>query len=161
MDIAAEISLSLTSAVIRIFETMGSLSVTLAESTDVSKRPSDALLDVTGNVSFAGPAIAGVIYLSLPSSLARLVTGTITGDPASVTEQEENDILGEFTNMVTGNVKTHMADKGYNSQLSIPNVLRGTKLSVSCKGFSLAHAFTFRVEKTEETFQVLALVKAD
>ena len=161
MDITAEISNSLASAVTRIFATMGSLTVALVKSEDASVSASASLHEVTGNVSFAGTSIAGVIYLSLPSALARRVAGAITGDEASLTDQDENDVLGEFTNMVTGNIKTHMADKGFNSALSIPNVLRGNAISVSCKGFSIAQTYTFSVEGSPETFQVLALVKAD
>ncbi|SDU01854.1 Chemotaxis protein CheX, a CheY~P-specific phosphatase [Verrucomicrobium sp. GAS474] len=161
MDVAAEIIASLNSAVVRIFSTMASLEVAPVESIDVSGNPADALHEVTGNVSFAGPAIAGVIYLSLPAALSRRVAGIITGDEAGVDEGAENDVLGEFTNMVTGNIKTHMADKGYNSALSIPNVLRGTSISVSCKGFTISRAFTFKVVDSGATFHVLALVKAD
>ncbi|HEY8965190.1 MAG TPA: chemotaxis protein CheX [Candidatus Methylacidiphilales bacterium] len=161
MDIAEEINKSLVSAVVRIFATMPALKVDLAETIDLSRLATDDLHEVTGNVSFAGPALAGVIYLSLPAAFSRRVAGIITGDETGVDEGSENDVLGEFTNMVTGNIKTHMADKGYNSQLSIPNVLRGVGVSVSCKGFSISRAYQFRVDGTGETFRVLALVKAD
>jgi CheY-specific phosphatase CheX len=52
--------------------------------------------------------------------------------------------------MVTGNLKSKMADKGFNCKLSILTVIRGKEMSLDHLGSTLSFASKFKVEKTGE-----------
>lgn len=89
------------------------------------------------------------------------MTNRIVGDSVGDGSCEENDVIGELTNMITGNLKTQMADNGYNCQLSIPNVTRGEGISISGKGFDVAVTKKFHVPELTQEFAVRALVKLE
>lgn len=94
---------------------------------------------VIGTVGFTGK-MTGLLYLCMSERLANEAAARILGGPAS--PEDVNDVIGELTNMVTGNLKSKMVDQGYNSVLSIPTVLRGEKIAVA----SLQAALTLMIE---------------
>jgi CheY-specific phosphatase CheX len=159
MNLADALTDAVTEAVTRVFSTMATVQTTRREVTDLSQTAHDSLEGVTGSVSFVGQ-VTGTLYLSLPSNFCRLVTQQILGGDG-LTDREENDVVGELTNMVTGNLKTAMANKGYNSQLSIPSVLRGESITLSCKGFSCVVGLTFDAPDLKESFHVRVMGKID
>lgn len=159
MELAAALTDCVTEAVTRVFSTMATVRTNRTEVIDLSTAAHDSLNEVTGSVSFVG-AVTGTLYLSLPPAFCRQVTAQILGGEG-LTDREENDVVGELTNMVTGNLKTAMANQGYNSQLSIPSVLRGESITVSCKGFSAVVGLTFEAPDLKQSFQVRVMGKID
>ena len=159
MEIAEYLGPCVSATVERVFSTMISLKVVTTKVDDLNLAAgADSLPEVTGSVSLAG-ALTGVVYLSMHPSLSKKMTNLITGQEDGHSESEENDVIGEFTNMVTGNIKTAMADKGYNSALTIPSVVRGQSITLSGKGFTHAIRVTFSIPELSEELQVRLMVR--
>jgi len=110
-------------------------------------RPS-MLQGVTGSVSLSGQA-NGVVYTAFSSNLAKLLTADVLGGDPS--ESDISDVVGEFTNMITGNLKSQLCDKGYPCSLSIPTVMRGGEITVVSKSapISVRNTYVFAEQKEE------------
>ncbi len=117
-----------TQAVARAFDTMLNLQVA----------PDPAGLNggngephVAGSVGFIG-RLTGVVYIYSTASFARRITGIMLGIQESDIEGEEmvNDALGELTNMVVGQIKSQLSDRGMPCVLTIPSIVRGSHFAV-------------------------------
>jgi len=141
-----------------VFLTMASLVVTPGTGDPDPHRPA-ALKGVTGSVSLSGNA-SGVVYTGFSQSLAEAVTIRVLGGE-SPQEEEISDVVGEFTNIITGNLKSLLCDAGYPCQLSIPTVLRGGEISVVAKSAPLCVRNTYFFEEFQEELVVLVFAKLD
>jgi CheY-specific phosphatase CheX len=139
-------------AVREVFSTMLSLEVTCLDTLDDVCSNSVKVDGVIGTVSFAGK-MSGTLYLNISDNLAKHLAQQIMNDPAAV-----RDVIGELTNMVTGNLKTKMADEGYNCQLTIPSMMHGEDIALdSVKApLSLQNRFTNKVCGQDIIVQVFA-----
>ncbi len=122
--------------------------------------PPFVLNGICGNVSFTG-RFTGVVYFVVTPDLAHKITGKMFRKDAEIKEHEENDVIGELTNLITGNLKSNMADAGYNCQLSIPGIMRGDDIRLSAKGFSIWVTKNFTVPEWRESFTVRVLAKVE
>lgn len=87
-----------------------------------------------GSVGFVG-SVNGVIYLYMKSTFAESAAKKITGlDDEDVDFEIVSDVCGEMTNVFAGGFKNSLADRGYNSVLTIPTVLSGDELYISTLG---------------------------
>lgn len=138
-------------ALSRVFETMLGSEVSHVGFSDYSGRKApfpdlggaemDAIF--VGSVGFVG-SINGVVYLYMKSELAAAAAGKITGLEGDDLDFEMiSDVCGEMTNIFAGGFKNDLADRGYNSVLTIPTVLSGDELYISTLGVSkhLRHNF--------------------
>ncbi|MES2309921.1 MAG: chemotaxis protein CheX [Verrucomicrobiota bacterium] len=139
---------------------MASIDITCDEDYPEIANPPFTADGVVGSVSVTGK-LNGVVYLVFPPHLARKVCDSILGDDPSRSNQEENDVIGEFTNMVTGNLKSKMADKGFNCKLSIPTVLRGNPISIDVAEGNLSLSNQFKVDGTQDVISTLVFAKLD
>lgn len=155
-----DITLFVRSAVREVFSTMASIDVTCDEDFPEIANPPFSATGVVGSVSVAGK-MNGVVYLIFSNTLIKKVADTILGEDPSRSHQEENDVMGEFTNMVTGNLKSKMADKGFNCKLSIPTVLRGAPISIDVGEGSVNLTNKFKVDGTTEEITTLVFAKLD
>ncbi len=81
--------------------------------------PPDRGPAVQGTVAISG-AWTGVLVLRFASELARWATAImLETDLASVSEEEMHDAIAELTNMIGGNLKSHLPQP---STMSIPEV---------------------------------------
>lgn len=121
----------MTTATTNVFETMLSMNLeTLAA--PVSEPDSDGDT-VVGAVGIAGK-IRGFVYIRTRDRFARVVTGTMMGmEPEEFGDDEVNDVIGELSNMIGGNIKSRLNDSGFDCQLSTPTVTRGTKFQIISK----------------------------
>lgn len=155
-----DITLFVRGAVREIFSTMASIEVTCDEDFPEIANPPFSANGVVGSVSVTGK-MNGVVYLVFSSSLIKTIANTILGEDSSRSNQEENDVMGEFTNMVTGNLKSKMADKGFSCKLSIPTVLRGDPISIDVAEGNLSLTSKFKVDGTTEEITTLVFAKLD
>ncbi len=132
----------LRAAVREVFSTMLGIEVKCDENQDDTAEPPVLISGVSGSISLTGKMI-GTVFLNFSVPMANAAAGKILGDdnPAA---SDVNDVVGELTNMITGNLKSKMADKGFNCALSIPTILRGQDVSVNAKDaqISLRNVFT-------------------
>jgi chemotaxis protein CheX len=114
-------------AVLDVFQTMLAMGVTPH---DPIPLPSDPEGQVISSVGFIGE-ITGAAYLHARVSFARLITGRMLGLAVEEVESEMvNDALGELSNMVVGNVKSLLCNRGLACTLTIPSIVRGHQLSI-------------------------------
>jgi chemotaxis protein CheX len=139
---------------------MASIDITCNEDYPENANPPFTADGVVGSVSVTGK-MNGVVYLIFPPSLAQKVTDSILGPDPTRSNQEENDVIGEFTNMVTGNLKSKMADKGFNCKLSIPTVLRGNPISIDVAEGNLSLSNEFKVDGSTDVISTLVFAKLD
>jgi chemotaxis protein CheX len=125
-----------------VFKTMAGLSASPSKGNANAPQPC-TLSGISGSVGLSG-RLNGVVYTAFSHSLARMVTEKILGGSAS--EPEINDVVAELTNMITGNLKSMLCDRGYNSTLTIPSVVRGESIAISAKSACISVAGTFTVE---------------
>ena len=139
---------------------MLNLEVEMADAADDSATSPMKLDGVSGSVSFTGK-MNGVLYLNLPEGLAKAAANRILGDDPARPPEEINDVVGELTNMVTGNLKSKMADRGFNCALSIPTVMRGVDISVDTLKTSVALANSIRVPEINESMHICIFARLE
>lgn len=147
-------------AVCEVFSTMMQLEAIADEGDDASPPPV-SISGVSGQVSFTGK-MTGCLYQNFSEKLATICAGRILGgDGATLPENEVNDVIGELTNMVTGNLKSKMADKGFNCTLSIPTVMRGGKVTIDSHDASLSLHNLFRITEVNEVLIVQVFARLE
>jgi chemotaxis protein CheX len=142
----------------KIFETMASLKGIPGNGDMDPPRPS-TLHGITGSVSVSGKA-CGTVYAAFSKNLANAVTIRMLGGD-SPADDEVSDVIGEFTNMITGNLKSQLCDAGYACQLSIPTVMRGGDIAVEAKTAPICVRNTYYFEDLKEELVVLVFAKLD
>jgi chemotaxis protein CheX len=120
----SDIDQMLGSCVTEVFGTMLSM--------DVQPQPEflpDATegVQVASSVGFSG-RVTGVVYLYTSGGFARRIASTMLGLEDSDIDGDEmvNDVMGEIANMVVGNLKSGLCDRGLTCVLTIPSIVRGS-----------------------------------
>lgn len=92
--------------------------------------PADTKL-VAAAVGFIGD-VTGVVYIYCPDSFALRITSKMLGMPEAEIDGHEmvNDTMGEMGNMVVGQIKSRLCDRGHNCVLTIPSIVRGQQFSI-------------------------------
>lgn len=145
-------------AVREVFSTMISLEVegSLHGDSDQGRHPTE-YTGVTGSVSFTGK-MTGTLYLSMSEKFASDVGAEIMGN-SSIPDEDINDVVGELTNMVTGNLKSKMSDEGYGCTLSIPTVIRGNNVSIDSPVQGVMVSGEFNILRKDEKVSVCVFAK--
>lgn len=91
---------------------------------------------VVGSVSFAGD-VMGNIYIHVSGDFAKKMAAAMLGmEPDEIEDDEEvNDVIGEVSNMIGGDMKSRLCDAGFPCQLSIPNITRGSDFKIDSLGW--------------------------
>jgi flagellar motor switch protein FliN len=86
---------------------------------------------VVASVHFAGE-IVGVMSLHVAWEFGRMITAAMLGMEYDKVESNEevNDVVGEITNIVAGNLKTDFMDTGLSLILSTPSITRGNDFKI-------------------------------
>lgn len=88
--------------------------------------------DISGVMGLSGAA-TGSVVISLPSSLALTVVGSMLGEAAGTEITPDTcDAVGELINMISGQAKASLTKTKYHFQISIPTVVQG-------KGHEVTH----------------------
>ena len=107
-----------TNATCGVFDTMLSMAVEFFD------EETHEIIDggkIVGSVSFAGD-VMGIVSIHVGNTFARVMTATMLGmDLEEVEDQEEvDDVIGEVSNMIGGDLKSRFCDSGLPCRLSIP-----------------------------------------
>ena len=95
---------------------------------------------VAGSIGFSG-STNGVIHFMCTESFARKVACTMLGMADWQLEGNEmaDDVIGEITNMIAGNVASELRNRGHAASISIPTIVRGSNFTIrnisGCKCF--------------------------
>ena len=100
---------------------------------------------VAGSVGFIGH-MTGVVYLYSTQTFARRMTSAMLGLADHEIEGNEmvNDVIGELSNMVVGQIKFQRSDRGTPCMLTIPSIVRGSHLTVEPLRNTEKRVFSFR-----------------
>lgn len=110
---------------------------------------------VASSVGFLGK-INGVIYLYFEGKLAENVCGGLLGMTEDELDPEMvNDTLGEISNMVVGQIKSCLCDRGLECRLTIPSILRGSGLKVDGTSDTKRRLISFKSGDQQMVVEVL------
>ena len=137
---------TIASTLIETFDTMMSMALeavgdNVATGLDESR--------MVGTIHFGGDVV-GVISFHLSEPFARKVTSAMLGIEADAIKSNEeiNDVIGDFANIVAGNLKTEFLDAGLTCVISTPSITSGTDFKIDPVDIAPPVKFTFR-EKDE------------
>ena len=100
---------------------------------------------IASAVGFIGD-MTGVAYLYASSSFANSMTAVMLGMGESEAQGDEmvNDAMGELANMIVGNLKAAMVEKGMSCVLTIPSIVRGSNISIEAVSSATRRVLCFR-----------------
>ena len=131
----------LKSAANEVFGTMLNLQVTF-DSPDVKIEQEPF---IAGAIGFTGKFNA-MIYLHTNMAFARAMTCSLLGLTDHQIEGQDmvSDVLGEFTNMHAGHMKSRLCDRGMPCVMTIPTVVSGRDFKIQPVSGAQRHAIAVR-----------------
>lgn len=81
--------------------------------------------DVSGVIAMVQDRLEATMILCLTHETIRDLLPQIVGDKVTISHEMMVDAVGEITNMIFGQVKHDMGDRGYSLKLGIPCVITG------------------------------------
>ena len=136
-----DVSTKVPDSVINVFRTM--LSMDIQVSHTVVQSALEGLRTV-GAVSFAGDAM-GLINIHVTSRFSRQMAAVMLDmDISDVdVETDVNDVIGELSNIVGGNLKSIFSDVGLRCELSTPSITSGTGFKIESMNMERYERFAF------------------
>ncbi len=122
MSSLTEISDKLIESTVEIFTGMIMMDITVKD--DNVKQLGKLQNSITGMVGLAG-ICKGVVAIHVPQEVAFSITTNFLGMEVTEMNEDVQDAIGEIANMLGGNVKTILSDKGKAIQLSLPSTISG------------------------------------
>jgi CheY-specific phosphatase CheX len=147
-----------TTATRSVFHTMLSMEVNIGDA-DPAKDLSGS--KIVGCVSFTGDVI-GSICIHVSRQFGKIMTAAMLGmEPDEIDDDEEvNDVIGEVSNMVGGDLKSKLCDAGFPCVLSIPSVTTGSDFQIESKGWMRHEKIAFRQQDHLSLIEVFIKVVA-
>ena len=130
-----------TSAVTKLFGTMLGMQMLRVPAKDGF---ADGETHIAGVVGFVGK-LNGIVYVYTTQSFAQRITSILLRLNKSETPSGEmvNDAVGEVANMLVGQMKSRLTDRGIPCVLTIPSVVRGSHFSVEAITSTEGHIFSY------------------
>ncbi len=149
-----ELEQLLTEAMPQTFDTM--LAMPIVSQPPVAFAADERL--VAASVGFIGE-VTGVVYIYVTEKLALQITSRMLDMPEPEIEGHEmvNDTMGEMANMIVGQIKSRLCDRGRKCVLTIPSILRGQNFCVEPVTSTQNRKVGFRAQ--EHSIMVEILVK--
>ena len=110
---------------------------------------------IVGTVVFEGD-VMGTIRFHVGDDFARVMTAAMLGvELEEVDGEEVNDVIGELSNMIGGDLKSRFCDSGFPCQLSIPSVTNGSDFNIGSKDWMKYECFAFCHKQQTALVEVL------
>ncbi|WP_051553537.1 chemotaxis protein CheX [Desulfobulbus elongatus] len=133
MNSFAEINDKLIESTIEIFT--GMVMMEVASAGDPLEKIGPLKKSITGMVGLAGTH-KGVLAVHFPNEVALAVTSNFLGMEVGEINEDVQDAIGEIANMLGGNLKTILSDRGRDIQLSLPSTIFGDEYAFSSQAES-------------------------
>jgi chemotaxis protein CheX len=147
-----------TAAVTEVFSTMLSYSINSSSSATLPNSGSSngSSMHVAGGVGFGGD-VTGVVYIVVTTDFARQITCRLLGIGESEIESESmvNDAIGELANMIVGQIKSRLCDRGMPCVLTIPSIVRGSNFSLEGCSTDKHEAYRFLCANQQLSVEIL------
>lgn len=128
MSSITEISDKIIESTIEIFTDMVMMEISLAGEPLLKLAPLRKF--ITGMVGLAG-VHKGILAVHFPQQVALDVTGSFLGMEVAEINPDVQDAIGEIANMLGGNLKTILSDRGSDIQLSLPSTIYGDEYAMT------------------------------
>jgi len=119
-----QLAREVTQAVCRAMETTFGTTVTPGQF-EIGSGMVSLVGDVSGVIALVQDQLEGTMTLCLTFETVRDILPRIIGPSISVTHEMTVDAVGEITNMIFGQIKTELNNRGYGLKLGIPSVVTG------------------------------------
>ena len=143
---------TIANSIIETFDTM--LSMDLSK---VGKVTDPGLNEkrLVSAVHYAGEVV-GTMSLHVSEEFARLITCSMLGIDESEIEgiEEIKDVLGELTNIISGNLKSDFLDADLACIISTPSITRGSDFKIEPSRMGDVHEWVFRHKKHEIIIEI-------
>jgi chemotaxis protein CheX len=152
-DMIEDLDELMTTAVTGVFSTMLGMEMQPASLENYS---ANGAPQVAGSVGFIGQ-LTGVVYVFTTVPFARRITATLLGLDEAEVEGDEmmHDAMGEMANMLVGQMKSRLADRGMPCVLTIPSVVRGSHFSIEAISSTERHLISFQGEGNRIFIEIL------
>lgn len=87
--------------------------------------------DVSGVIGIVSDSFNGAVVISFPEETFLKVMSKMLGEPITTLTKEIADGAGEMTNIILGQAKVALNDKGHGIKTAIPSVITGKDHSIS------------------------------
>lgn len=124
----------LLEATVNVLTTMAMVEVT--KGNPVRKENSMPLGDITGLIDLLGPGGNGSLAISFSEPAILEITEKMLGEKIAIIDETVIDVVGEITNIITGDAKRIFSEQGTEFDLTTPSVILGkeSELIHSVKG---------------------------
>ena len=122
------LSEAVVNATTSVFESMIGIDVEYMSSEDSKSATMNA--EIVSLISFTGNYV-GTLSVFFSAKTALKTASGMLGMECESIDEDVQDVIGEITNMVAGNIKTSIVNTYGNLHLSIPIVICGKSLSVT------------------------------
>ena len=117
-----EIQEKIVDSVVEIFSSMVMMDVSSKGEVDAGTiNLNDS---ISGVIGLAGTH-KGCLAIHLPNDVAMAITGNFLGMEVVEINEDVEDAVGELANMLGGNVKSILSEKGRDIELSMPTTISG------------------------------------
>jgi len=117
------------------------------------KKNTIATGDVTGLVGLTGDGKRGSVSISFQKACAVAMVKNMLGDDIQDIVQDVKDAVGEITNMISGQARAGLAEKGLVLQGSTPTVIMGDNHSITHIAKSPIMAIPFETDQGNFTIE--------
>ena len=128
MSSISEVSDKIIESTIEIFTDMVMMEISVAGEPLLKLAPLRKF--ITGMVGLAG-VHKGILAVHFPQQVALDVTGSFLGMEVAEINADVQDAIGEIANMLGGNLKTILSDRGSDIQLSLPSTIYGDEYAMT------------------------------
>ena len=152
---AFDLRTSVINSVKDVFDTMLSMDIELSSA--VTRASLDGI-KLVGSVSFVGD-VMGSVYVQVSDAFAHNITAAMLGIDIEEIEGEDeiNDVVGELSNMLGGNLKSGFCDFGLPCELSTPSITTGSDFKIETINMARHERFAFDCQ--EHTIFVEVCIK--
>lgn len=108
---------------VNVMETMASTSLKPGK----AKKKEDEVAkgDISGLIGMVGPQVKGSLSITFEKNLALTIMDRMLGESPDSLNAEVADMVGEITNMICGNAKRELSEKGYEFGMATPVIVTG------------------------------------
>ncbi len=114
---------------LNVLETMAQ--TTLKPGKPKRKQSDIAQGDVSGLIGMVGPQVKGSMSITFDEQLVLVIMERMVGERHEKIDAEVGDMVGEVTNMICGNAKRDLAEKGFDFGMATPIVVSGKQHTIS------------------------------
>jgi flagellar motor switch protein FliN len=144
---------AVANSIIETFDTMLGLNLT-----KVGKITDESLDDkrLVGSVNYAGEVV-GIMSIHVSEAFANMIASTMLGIEEGEIEsiEEVKDVLGEITNIVSGNLKSDFLDSDLACVISTPSITRGSDFKIEPSRMGDLFQWIFRCKSGQVSHELI------